>query len=468
MYNRGLRRRIVLVWASLRLKLVSRLHLRQLNETNSMSSTTKIRRILIVGGGVAGLTLATRLGNRLGRAGRADITLVDRSPTHIWKPMLHALAAGTWDAQQQQVSFLAHAREHHFNYHPGEICHIDRIARNVRLAPIKLPGGEVVVQERKLDYDALVLAIGSRANDFGTPGVAEHCHFIDSQFQADAFNQTLRARILRCVAANETLRVAIVGGGATGVELCAELSRLLELAANYGDRHIRQRLHLTLLESAPRILAAFPERISASSAEQLRRIGVEIHVDTRVVGAEPDGFRLSDGRLVPASLMVWAAGVKAADFLAKLPGLEITRSNQLVVRPTLQTLGDPNIFALGDCASLMAERGSKPLPPTAQVANQQAEHLAYSLVRWLDGAELQPFAFRDMGSLVSLSDYNAFGTLGKFGFFKGGFLKGRFAQAGHALLYRRQQIALHGVSRAAVMWLAEALNRLVRPPIRMS
>jgi len=433
-----------------------------------MSKISKCPKILIVGGGVAGLTLATKLGKQMGRSDRAEVTLVDRSPTHIWKPMLHALAAGTWDAQQQQVSFLAHARAHHFIYQPGDICNIDRDAREVTLAPITLPGGEVLVQQRTLHYDVLVMAIGSRANDFGTPGVVEHCHFIDSQIQADTFNQTLRARVLRSVVANETLHVAIVGAGATGVELCAELSHLLELAAHYGDKHIRQRLNLTLIESAPRILAAFPERISASSAEQLRRIGVEVHVNTRVVAAEAEGLRLGDGRLLPAELMVWAAGVKAADWLAQLPGLQATRANQLLIGPTLQTLTDPSIFAIGDCASLNAQENGKPLPPTAQVANQQAEHLARHLGRWLDGTALPPFVFRDMGSLVSLSDYNAFGTLGKFGFFRGGFLKGSFAQASHAYLYRRQQIGLHGLRRAGVMWLAETLNKLVRPPIRMS
>ena len=426
------------------------------------------KKVLIIGGGVAGLTLATKLGDQLGRSGKAEITLVDRSPTHIWKPMLHALAAGTWDAQQQQVSFLPHARRHCFNFQPGDICGLNRSSRTVTLAPFTLASGEVVVEQRTLEYDVLVLAIGSRANDFDTPGVAETCHFIDSQVQADAFNEMLRARLLRCVVEKETLRVAIVGGGATGVELCAELSRLLDLASNYGDNELRQRLHLTLIESAPRILAAFPERISASSAEQLRGIGVDIHVDTRVVSAEPSGFRLGDGRLLPAELMVWAAGVKAADFLARLPDISTTRTNQVLVRPTLQSEEDPNIFAIGDCASFVPTDGGKPLPPTAQVANQQAEHLSRHLGQWLEGAALPPFVFRDMGSLVSLSNYNAFGTLGKFGFFRGAFLQGNFAQASHAFLYRRQQVGLHGLCRASLMWLAEALNKLVRPPIRLS
>ncbi|EGW0348208.1 MULTISPECIES: NAD(P)/FAD-dependent oxidoreductase [Enterobacteriaceae] len=153
-------------------------------------------RILIVGGGVAGLVLATRLGDSLGRRGRAVVSLVDRGPTHVWKPMLHTFAAGTWNIYQQQVQYLTHARAHHFHYIPGQINGIDRTARRIRLAPMQLEG-ETLVDVREFEYDTLILAMGSHANDFGTPGVAEYCHFIDSQDQADAFNLRLRAHVAR-------------------------------------------------------------------------------------------------------------------------------------------------------------------------------------------------------------------------------------------------------------------------------
>lgn len=424
--------------------------------------------ILIIGGGVAGLVLATKLGEQLGRTGRAHITLVDRSSTHIWKPMLHTIAAGTWDLYQQQVSYIAHASEHHFNYQLGKMCGLDRQAREVHLGPLTGPDGVVLLAQRTLPYDILVLAIGSQANDFGVAGVAQYCHFIDNQAQAEAFNLALRSHILRCVVTQDVLRIAIVGAGATGVELAAEISRMLELASHYGDPTIRQRLHLTLLESGPRILAAFPEQVSSLSAQQLLRIGVDLRVDTPVVGAEADGFRLGDGQLLPAALMVWAAGVKGANFVSALSALEVNRHNQLLIRPSLQAVNDPQVFVLGDCASLVAPSGAPALPPTAQVAAQQAEHLARHLAAWLDGTPVPDFIFHDFGSLVSLSQYNAFGTLGKYGFFKGGFVRGWFAQLSHTLLYRRHQIALHGVPRATLMWLAERLNGLLKPRIRLS
>lgn len=314
----------------------------------------------------------------------------------------------------------------------------------------------------------LILALGSRANDFGTPGVHDHCHFIDSQAQAEIFNQALRIRSFQSVVTNSPLRVSIVGAGATGVELAAELSRLLEVAASYGDPDIRSRLSLTLYESAPRILAAFPPQVSASSEAQLRDIGFTVQTGTRVVAADPDGFRLGDDSKQVADLMVWAAGVKAPDFLANIEGMASNRSNQIPVRPTLQALDDDAIFALGDCSTLTLSGHERPLAPTVQVATQQAQHLAKHLPAWLDGGALPDFAFRDFGALVSLSDYNAFGTLGRFEFFRGGFIKGRFAQFSHAMLYRQHQQALHGFGKAMALWTAERINGFVLPKIRLS
>ncbi|CAG2336797.1 NAD(P)/FAD-dependent oxidoreductase [Burkholderia sola] len=425
-------------------------------------------RIVIVGGGIAGLQLATRLGERLGRSGRAQITIVDRSPTHIWKPMLHTIAAGTRDVQQQQVIFLAHARDHGYTYQPGELKGLDRARRRVQLGEIRSQDGDVVIDARELDYDVLILALGSRANDFGVPGVREHCYFIDSQQQAETFNEALRMRVFRSIARDEPFRVAIVGAGATGVELAAELSRLLEVAQAYGDETVRERLQLTLLESGPRILNAFPPRISASAQRRLEQIGFRVLTSTRVTSADANGFHYGDGSFAEADLMVWAAGVKAPDFMQGLGGLDTNRANQIVVSPTLQASGDEHVFAIGDCASLQLEGQERPLPPTAQVATQQAEHLAKHLPAWLDGTPIPPFAFHDFGALVSISDYDAFGTLGQFGFFRGGFIQGRFAQFSHLMLYRRHQQALHGFSKATLLWIAERINGWVQPRIRLS
>jgi NADH:ubiquinone reductase (H+-translocating) len=423
--------------------------------------------IVVVGGGVAGLILATRLGHLLGRHGLARVHLVDRSWIHVWKPMLHTFAAGTWNIYEQQLQYVAHARTHHFEYVPGQLDAIDRTARRIRLAPVRA-AGEVVAGARDLEYDVLVLAFGSRANDFGTPGVIEHCHFIDSPDQADAFNARLRAHVVRSFSQDSNIDIAIVGGGATGVELAAELSRMVELASGYGGADIRRRLRVTLLESAPHILHAFPESLSVSAASQLRALGVEVRTGVRVVAADAECYVLDSGERIPAVLKVWAAGIRASDTFGA-SGLELNHAGQVVVAPNLLAKGEQCVFALGDCASLVPEGAKRPLPSTAQVANQQALHLVRHLPSWLrKGKPVPPYRFRDLGALVALSDYNAFGRLGRFGFFKGGFIKGRFAQLSHALLYRRHQLSLHGPYRAALLWLAQRINALVQPSIRIS
>ena len=425
------------------------------------------KRIVIVGGGIGGLLLATQLGQQLGRSGRAAVTVVDKSPTHIWKPMLHTLAAGTRSLQQQQVVLLAHASEHGFTYQPGEMRGLDRESREVLISDLRSPDGELRVPAHRIPYDVLILAMGSHANDFGTPGVRDHCHFIDSLAQAEVFNDALRTRVMRAMAQDERLRVAIVGGGATGVELAAELSRLLELASSYADPTLRDRLDLTLLEGGPRILQAFTPAISASATHQLRNIGFQVLTGASVIAAEAEGFRQADGNLVPADLMVWAAGVKGITFAEGLDGLELNHANQVRVRPSLQSTTDDTVFVLGDAASLTLAGATRALPPTAQVATQQAQHLARHLPAWLEGRPLPEFAFRDFGALVSISDYNAFGTLGDFGFFRGASIKGRFAHLSHALLYRRHQHALHGFRKATLLWMAERLNGCVQPRVRL-
>jgi NADH:ubiquinone reductase (H+-translocating) len=426
-----------------------------------------VPRIIVVGGGVAGLIIATRLGRKLASRGLARVCLIDRSWIHVWKPMLHTFAAGTWNIYEQQVQYVAHARTHHFEYVPGELEAIDRTSRRIRLTPLQA-AGEVVAGARELEYDVLVLAFGSRANDFGTPGVLENCHFIDSPDQADAFNARLRGQLVRSLADGGDIDIAIVGGGATGVELAAELSRMVELAGSYGEADIRHRLRLRLLESGPRILNAFPEAVSALATSQLRELGVEVRTGVKVVAADARGYQLEGGERVPAALKVWAAGIRASRALDESE-LIVNRGGQIVVEPNLLAKGEHHIFALGDCASLVPDGAERPLPSTAQVANQQALHLIRHLPRWLRGGKpVPPFRYRDFGALVAISDYSAFGTLGRFGFFKGGFIKGRFAQLSHAVLYRRHQLSLHGPYRATLLWLAERINALVQPSIRIS
>ncbi|MEO6380560.1 MAG: FAD-dependent oxidoreductase [Nitrobacter sp.] len=427
-----------------------------------------LTRIVVVGGGVAGVEIATELGRRRNRRGnRYAVTLLDADSAHIWKPMLHMIAAGTRDVYQQQIAYAAQARSAGFNYQPGAMCGLDRARKEIEVASLTHPDGRVLLGARRLSYDVLILAVGSRANDFSTPGVKERCFTIDSRIEADHFNREMRIRILQSAADKTDLSVAIVGGGATGVELAAELVQLAEAADSYGAVGTSSRIKLSLLEAGERLLAAFPEDISGAVCRRLEQLGVDVRLGAQVSVAEDGGFRLKDGKLVAAMLKVWAAGVKASDFLHELDGLETTRSNQLVVTPSLQTTRDPSIFAVGDCASLKLPGMERPLPPTAQLAHQQAKHLVDHLPDWLEGKPVPAFAYHDFGSLVSLAQYDGYASLGKFGLFRGGSIKGRLAQLSHALLYRGHQARIHGFWRGGLVWLVDRLNGRLRPSIRL-
>jgi len=431
---------------------------------------------VIVGGGAGGLELATRLGDRLGRRDRAEVTLIDASLTHLWKPLLHEVAAGTLDSHDDDLEFLAQARRHRFRFRLGAMEGLDREQRLVHLAPIRDPaGGEAIAPRRSVPYDTLVIAVGSVSNDFGVPGVKEHCRFLDSREQADAFQRALLSRYLKAqmapAPAAEALRVAIVGGGATGVELAAELHHVARRLVAYGfdridpDRDVR----LVLVEAADRLLPAAPPRVSALAAEELERLGIEVHVGTAVTEVTADGLATREGAKVPAGVVVWAAGIRAPALLSGL-GLETDRLGRLVVLPTLQSPSDPDVFALGDCAACPGPRPGRTLPPTAQAAHQQAMHLARVLPARLAGRAPWPFAYHDFGLMVSLSGYTAVGNLmgNLLGRLKGSvMIEGRLARFTYRLLYRKHQRALYGTARTALLVAADWLGRRGRARLKL-
>ena len=274
-------------------------------------------------------------------------------------------------------------------------------------------------------------------------------------------------QMLHSLAHKTPLDIAIVGGGATGVELAAELLQAARDAEVYGGTGMSQLMKITLIESGARLLAAFTERISAEVRHKLEGLGVTVLTDTRVTSALSDGLTLNDGRFVHASLPVWAAGVKAPYFLEKIDGLETTPGHQLIITPTLQTTRDAAIYALGDCSSLTPPGRDHPLPPTAQVAHQQAQYLIRHLLRGIAEGAPSPFVYRDLGSLVTLGEYGAYGSLGKFGIFDKTYIKGRLAQLSHIMLYRAHQARLHGFWRGGLLWLVDRLNAKLRPAIRL-
>src|SRR5215470_11585823 len=333
-------------------------------------------RIVVVGGGAAGLELATRLGHRLGRRGRAAITLVECARTHLWKPLLHAVAAGSLDPGEYEVDYLAQAHWHGFRYRFGEMIGLDRARCEVRLAATFDDEGREITPEHSLGYDTLVIAVGSVTNDFGTRGVAEHAVPLETPAQAERFNRRLVNAFLRAQTQDGPVRpgqlhVAIVGAGATGTELSAELHRTTREVVAYGlDRIDPGRdIRIVLIEAADRILPGLPARIAEATQRLLADMGVDVRTGAKVMEATAEGLRLADGSFVDSELVVWAAGVKAPAVLAQLDGLEVNRINQLVVEQTLQTTRDPAVFAIGDCAACPRPGAASPVPPRAQAAH---------------------------------------------------------------------------------------------------
>lgn len=431
-------------------------------------------RIVIVGGGAGGLELATRLGRKFGRRGKAEVTLIDSKRTHIWKPKLHEIAAGSMDIGDHEVAYLAQAHWHGFRFRIGRMTGLDRRAREVHVAPFIDEDGKEVTPARSFPYDTLVIAVGSQSNDFGTPGVREHALKLETVADARRFhmrmvNACVRAHAQRTPLRPEQLHVAIIGAGATGVELAAELHHTTREVVAYGldrvdaDKDIR----LALIEAAPRVLPALPERLSNSTERLLRKLGVEVHTEARVAEVLADGVRLADGRILPAELVVWAAGVKAPEFLTGLDGLETNRINQLVVRQTLQTTADDDIFALGDCAACPWPEKNGFVPPRAQAAHQQASHLYKQLQRRIAGKPVQDYRYRDFGSLVSLGEFSTVGNM-MGGLTKGDlFIEGWFARMMYTSLYKMHELALHGWVKVTLDTLARMITRRTEPHVKL-
>src|SRR5215210_2189706 len=431
-------------------------------------------RMVVVGGGAAGLELVTRLGDTLARRGRAQVALVDCSRTHIWKPLLHEVAAGSMDIGAHAVDYLAQAHQHHFQYRVGEMIGLDRANRRVHLGASFDSEGKEVTPPRSLEYDSLVIAIGSRSNDFGTPGGKEHAISLDTAEEAVRFHQRLVNGLIRAHAQPGPVRpgqldLAVIGAGATGTELAAELHRTARQIGAYGLDRIdpEKDLKITLIEAGERILPALPARVSEGATNLLRKLGIDVRTNARVVEVRPDGVRLADGDFIPSELVVWAAGVKGPDLLKDLDGLEASRSNQLVVTPTLQTKRDPDVFAIGDCAFLLNPGETRPVPPRAQAASQQATYLAKQMNRRLDGKPLQPFVYRDFGSLVSLGEYSTVGNLMGFLTGKGLMVEGYFARLMYRSLYKMHQRALYGSWRVMLDTMARTLTRRTEPRVKL-
>jgi NADH:ubiquinone reductase (H+-translocating) len=439
------------------------------------STDNNLHHIVIVGGGAGGLELATRLGDRLGKHKKAAITLVDSNRTHVWKPLLHEIAAGSMNPDKHELEYVAQAHWHHFRFRLGRMDGLNRATKEVTIAPHYDEEDVEVIPRRTFKYDTLVIAIGSTTNDFGVKGALQHSIALDTQAQAEKFHRRLHNALVRAQTQTAPihpgqLEVVIVGAGATGVELAAELHNTTRELAAYGldkidaDRDIK----ISIIEASERVLPALPNKLSAAVEEELKKLNVQVLTGERVTEVSAQGVHTHSGRFVPSELVVWAAGIKAPDFLNQLGGLETNRINQLLVKQTLQTTLDECIFAFGDCAACPWLGHDGNVPPRAQAAHQQASLLYKTMKkRVANDTNLPEYTYHDYGSLVNLGRYSTVGSL--MGALSGGsmYIEGLFAKIMYLSLYKMHLMSLHGVAEVALQTLARLITRRTEAKVKL-
>lgn len=432
---------------------------------------------MIVGGGAGGLELATKLGNTLGKKKIAEVILIDAKKTHVWKPLLHEIAAGSLNPDKDELEYLAQAHWHHFKFRYGRVNQVDSKNKTVSIEPTYDIDGTEIIPLRKIKYDTLVLSVGSTVNDFNIPGAKEFAVALDTQDQAERFHQKLHNSILRAQTQKGSVRpgqleVVIVGGGATGVELAAELHKATREMTAYGlDRVNPDRdISIYLVEASNRLLPALPPKISASVESELRKLNVKLFLAERVTKVTKEGIETQSGKKILSSLVVWAAGIKAPEFLSQIKDIETNSIHQIKVESTLQSTSDANIFAFGDCAACPVKPGSDVLvPPRAQAAHQQASMLYKSIKSRIlkPNKALPKYVYKDYGSLVNLGRYSTVGNL--MGSLLGGsmFIEGLIARLMYLMLYQMHLSALHGIVSVVFRLLSKIISRRTEARVKL-
>jgi NADH:ubiquinone reductase (H+-translocating) len=427
--------------------------------------------IVIVGGGAGGLELACKLGRKLGRS---KVKLVESRLFHIWKPSLHEVAAGTLDIHQEGLSYQMLAHDNCFTFVYGALTALDPIGKRLTVGPITAAAAGEVLPQRELGYGSLVIAVGSTSNYFGVPGAKENTISLNTTEDAERF----RLNLLRLMAIADQqksrhpdagLDIVIIGGGATGVELAAELRESSGVYAAYGFEHLHvlRDVRITLLEGAPRILAPLPERVSNAALKLLHERGIKVVTECKVTAIDADKVSDALGHSYRADLCVWAAGIRAPEFLATL-GLPTNKGGQIEVDDRLAVKGVAGVYAIGDCAACPDGKG-KLVPPRAQAAHQQADYLLTTFMRQARGKPPQgkPYAYRDYGSLVSIGHSTTVGNLMGSLIGLSWFVEGIFARLMYVSLHLLHHQAVLGSVRTGVLAVARFLIRRSTPLVKL-
>ncbi|WP_429280417.1 NAD(P)/FAD-dependent oxidoreductase [Paraburkholderia sp. GAS41] len=431
-----------------------------------------------MGAGAAGLELATRLGNGVGRDRLADVVLVDRNSAHFWKPLLHEVAAGQIDASSHQIEYAAHAKWNHYRFERGGLQGIDRERREIIVDETNDTDGNTLLQRRSISYDTLVLALGSVTNFFSVPGAEDYALTLETVEQAESFRRRLLSRLLRAGHAQQAVPrsgktpvcVTVIGAGATGVELAASLRSLAEMLRDYHLPSLNPLtdIRIRLLEGANRVLPALPQEISSRAHDVLKRLGVEVLTDTQVRSVHAESVVVGDDRALSSDLTIWAAGVEGPAVLKTLGGLSLNRLGQVAVDRMLQVDPSSGIYAMGDCAACSARGDDALVPPRAQAAWQQAVYLNDAIARRLKHCPVPLFSYRDQGTLISFGHAGAAGALMSELLRRPLIIDGWFAASCYKHLYRRHILGLTGIRRTVMYAASQWLRERVRPTVKLN
>ncbi len=435
----------------------------------------------MVGGGAGGLSLVARLARAYRRNSDVEVLLVDINPTHLWKPLLHEVATGSLDNNLDEISYAALARKYGFRFVLGEFKSIDADGKQI-VVDVSYGNSGLPNSQRVIEYDQIVLAIGSQSNDFGTKGVTEHAILLDDSRRAEEFHQRFIGHLHRVNDSrrkdNAGLAVVIVGGGATGIELAADLHHVASQLEDFGfERFNEDKLDVTLLEAGPRVLGNLPERISQTVTGELESLGVSVNTGALVTEVTGSELKTRDGHVFPADLAVWAAGIRAPGQLAE-SGLETDRIGRVVTTACLNTVSHPELFVIGDCCHCKMPHSEtdtdtngsgepEVVPPRAQSAHQMASTAYTNIRNQYAGKALKKFSYQDYGSLVSLSEYSTVGNL-MGNLMKGSlFIEGWAARIVYRMLYRRHQTAIHGFFATLLIMVRDRLHRTTHSHLKL-
>jgi len=339
-------------------------------------------RVVIVGAGFGGLTCARALVDK----GDTDVTVIDRHPYQLFAPLLYQVATG--GLPEDDIAYPVRAAIPGLKFVRGEVVNVNPERHSLRLAD-----GTIV------EWEYLVLAMGSVGATFGIPGVAENALQMKDISQARAIKNRLLSTYEQVEMGHkpkEALRVVVVGGGPTGVEVTGAVAELQkQMVREFPD--LAQLAHVTLVEAGPRLLPSFSEKSSARAQQALEELGADVRVNAAVDRMYPTDVHLTSGEVLPAGTIIWGAGVSAPEQWTSL-GMS-DRSNRLIVDDRLHLTSD--VWVIGDMAHVTGPE-DRPLPMVASVAMQQGRYVAASISAALSGAEVAPFRYKDKGQMATI------------------------------------------------------------------